>query len=753
MISAATLALLWQPFFSPAATLTCVAIVLALTVWSYARSARHRPVLGGAMLGMRCVLIVLIGLLLMGPSAIRPGTSSLRRPTLRVLLDTSASMQTPDADGMTRYDFARDRWLTPKRLAALRDVYDVELFAFDESLRVIGGAAPLRSGKDAVTAGVSNIAKSVSDSLLHGGAHSGADGSALLVLSDGRDTLDAPMHPVGQLARARSIPIYTVPLGGPSMSRDLAVIAVPRQPYLFAKEPGSIAVRVMRSNAGQSDAVIHVEQGDRHETFPVNFNGQDTAAIDVPIVHDESGTYAYRVWTDPISDEADITNNSQPVFIEVTARRLRVLLLEGQPYWDTKFLAHALRKDTRIELTQITQVTPDRSETIVSREGAATDTPRTLDQLGRFDVIILGRGIGNVLEEKTASLLPRYVSERGGRLVFARGRAYDPEQPLDDGLQAALSVIEPVIFGRGYLHDQDIELEPAGMMHPGLQDAPDADTFSAPGKDDLPTLLNVPVVVREKAAARVLARARPRGLASGSDAGQPAIVTMPYGQGVVVAVLGEGLWRWSLRPRSGGTGNAAFDRFWMDTVRWLALGSDYQPGKPMSLRLSRLGVQTGDPISLDLVSRTGFDSLDTVVIIEAPGGERETIALSPVEGSTTRQRAVLYPKTPGVYRVFVQSFQPPGQTIEARFNCYDIDIERLHTAANRGALRTLSESSGGRCLNPDEPDDLPKLLTRQREAMQGPPKPYYLWDRGWVMSLVLIWAGAEWIIRRAGGLL
>lgn len=750
MTGITTLAMLWRPFFPPAIILAGAVALLGLAVWMFVRSTGDRPVISIAAGLMRCALIGLVSLLLMGPSTIRPGHNPPGKPVLRVMLDASASMQTKDADGLARYDFARERWLTPDRLASLRDFYNVELFAFDETPRAITEKSLSQPGETAATAGVSNIATSVSDIL----ATQGGAGSAVLLLSDGRDTLDMPMHPVGELARAGSLPIYTVPLGGPSMSRDVAVVAVPRQPYLFAEEPGTIAVRVLRSNAGQSHATLHVQQGGSHDTYPLSFDSGDIAAMDVPIRHDEPGTYDYRVWTDPIPGEIDEANNTQPVYIEVTAKRLRVLLLEGQPYWDTKFLAHALRKDTRIELTQIIQITPEKKETIVSREGAATDLPETLEDLGRFDVIILGRGIGNVLEERTISLLPRYVSERGGRLVFARGRAYDPDLRSDDRLRSVFAVIEPVIFGQGLLHNQQIELEPAGMIHPGFSDSPHSGSSAISGQIvDTPTLLNVPVVVREKAATRVLARTHPTGAASGADTGQPAIVTMPYGQGMVVAVLGEGLWRWALRPRKADQNNEGFDRFWMDSVRWLALGSDFQPGKPMSLRLSRLGVQAGDPISIDLISRTGFSALDAHVTVESPKGERISVALAPVAGSTTRQRAVFHPQSPGRYQVFAESSVLPDQIVRARFNCYQVDIERMHTSANRGALRTLSESSGGRCLNPDEPDSLPKILSRHREAVFSPLTPDYIWDKGWLMSLILTWAGIEWIVRRVGGLL
>lgn len=757
MTAVLTLSLLWRPYFDTAPTLTCLAVLLGLAVWARVRSADQNRAIDYVTFVMRCALIALIGLLLMGPSAIRPGIQSPDKPTLRVLVDTSASMQTKDAGGLSRFDFIGERWLTPARLLELRESYRVEYFGFDESLRAINSNLLYQSASESAAAGVSNIARSVTDAVVTPGSsgESGVvaiTGSAMLVFSDGRDTLDAPMQPVGRLALSRSTPIYTVPLGGPSLSRDVAVIAVPQQPYLFAEEPGSIAVRVMRSNTAPGGTLLHVAHGGETHTFPIVFNNEDTAAVDVPITLPEPGTYEYRVWVDPVPGEVDETNNEQPVFVEVTAKRLRVLLLEGQPYWDTKFLAHSLRKDARIELTQVTQVTRDKRETLVSQEGTTAVIPETLENLGRFDVIILGRNITDVMDARVVSLLPKYVSDHGGRLVFARGRAHDERQHAERAVREAMDVLEPVVFGEGELRQQKLELDAAGIIHPSLSQA-SSPFGAAHAGDALPTLLSVPVVKREKATARVLARCYPAGAAVGTGTGQPAIVTMPYGRGMVVAVLGEGLWQWGLRPRNNSRSDAAFDRFWLDTVRWLALGSDYQPGKAISLQLSRMSVQAGDPIHVDLVSRDGFNESEVLLYIESPDGTRTTLAPAPVGGSTTRRRVVLHPDQPGIYRVTANTTQAPDEAIVTRFNCYNIDIERLHNSANRAALRVLAESSGGRCLSPEEPDELAKILSRQREAAASPPRPYYLWDRGWMLTLVLGWAGLEWIIRRAGGLL
>jgi len=111
--------------------------------------------------------------------------------------------------------------------------------AFDETTRVMRDEVLRRPASEVATVGVSHIAQAVSDAVIESGGQGGrGSGGAVVVFSDGRDTLDMPMHPVGRLARARSVAIYTVPLGGASMSRDVAVIAVPQQPYLFAGSRG-----------------------------------------------------------------------------------------------------------------------------------------------------------------------------------------------------------------------------------------------------------------------------------------------------------------------------------------------------------------------------------------------------------------------------------------------------------------------------------------------------------------------------------
>ena len=53
-------------------------------------------------------------------------------------------------------------------------------------------------------------------------------------------------------------------------------------------------------------------------------------------------------------------NNTAPMLLRVVDQPVRVLLLEGKPYWDTKFLVRTLSADPSIELTSVVQLAEGR---------------------------------------------------------------------------------------------------------------------------------------------------------------------------------------------------------------------------------------------------------------------------------------------------------------------------------------------------------------------------------------------------------
>lgn len=742
-------AVIWRPYFPPLVVGGLVLILTVCILWAAARSFRYHPVLSVFSTGMRLVMVIALATVLMGPSRLPPQRAEQTRGKLTLMMDTSASMQTVDEDGRSRFGFAIDTWFHEDLLRRLGRDHDVDLVAFDESPRAVT-ASDLRTASDQSVYGRSTqVASSVADTIAAVAGDSLGD-AVIVLVSDGRDSLDKPILPVARLASARQIPIHTVCLGEPTLRRDLAIVAVPMQEYLFVKEFGHIAVRVVQTNAANTHAILQLHVNGEQSTHDVAFDGALDVTLELPVRQDKPGLYEYQFKVLPIPGEIEKRNNQQSVFLEVISDRFKVLLLEGKPYWDTKFLAQCLRKDDRIELTQITQIAPGRQEKILTRVQEPIGVPQSLAHLCTYDVIILGQGVENVLDISTIAELPKYVSKFGGRLIFARGRAYDPSTEAGRRVDQALSVIEPVIWGRGHLTDQKLELEPAGRMHPALGHlVKDSDVDQV--MNLLPPLAKLPVVVREKPVARVLARTRFPG-AGGGGVGQPALVSMQYNRGVVLAVLGDGLWRWNLLGKQAERFSGVFDRFWSSMLRWLVLGSDYQPGRPYALRLSQRSVQLRDPLYVELIRRPAYGGLDVRLDLTDPLGQRQQLNIGSPD-SLKRHRVVVRPDKPGVYHLVATAPESRFAPIEAKFNVYDVDLERLRSSPDRPAMRRLAHASGGVYLNRRQPDQLLEVLARSRVSAMVPSRPVSIWDRGWVLTLLGIWAGAEWLIRKKGGLL
>jgi hypothetical protein len=498
-----------------------------------------------------------------------------------------------------------------------------------------------------------------------------------------------------------------------------------------------------------------VRCGDEHQILPVQFNGRRVVELKVPVKQDESGQYEYAVHVDPLDGEVETNNNNQSVFCNVTRQRIKVLIVEGQPYWDTKFLAQSLRKDDRVEVTQITQLSTRKRETIITRsEDTAPTVPTSSNEFAKYDVVILGHDIQNVIDAEQAALLREFVSSQGGHVILARGIPYDPNDVEGRRIGEQLSELEPVNWGDGVDRDLSLALTSSGRTSLWLSSTKmGTDVEGAMAR--LPGFTIMPRIADEKPATVVLLRARGRSAAPSTDEnGAPALATMSYGRGSVVAILGEGLWQWSLLEKQRHDLAGFYDLFWSNLVRWLAMGGDFQPGEEVSLKLARGSVYIGDPMTIDVVYKLAPDSeAHPAVIVTDPTGKATEVSLHRLPGRDPRFRATINPPTAGVYHVALHTPELKPQTQECGFSTYDVSLERLETSANPMAMAVLAEHTGGEAFKPNQADLLMDKLERRRLATIVPIEPEYIWDKGVILFILLLWVGLEWIVRRKAGLL
>jgi hypothetical protein len=452
-----------------------------------------------------------------------------------------------------------------------------------------------------------------------------------------------------------------------------------------------------------------------------------------------------------LAGEVEQKNNRQTVFCQVQDRRLHVLMLEGQPYWDTKFLAQSLRKDERIELTQITQISPDNRETLVSRaEQQSPRVPSTPEQWSRYDVVIVGSNVQQIIDRGVASQISDFVMQQGGHLVFARGRCYDPADNQGRAVADALSPVEPVVWDEQVWPDVDVRLVATSLQTSWLATGK-LGTDPADAIGQLPGLEAVRGVRRLKPATRVIAEGRGGGPGGGTH---PAIVTMAAGRGQVVALLGHDAWRWSLRPPTEESLIGFYDAFWSNLVRWLVMGGDFRPGQQVSLKLSRQSLQLADPVDVEVVFKEPVAARQPWRLVWTdPSGSDQGLALRRVPGRAPRFRATISPQLVGVHEftLFTPTASPVRQ--QQKLNVFDVNLERLETSAQPARLQALAERTGGQFFEADESEKFLQIIAQQQLAKLVPPEPQYVWDQAGIMTLLLMWIGCEWLLRRLAGML
>ena len=739
--------ILWRPQLPVAVIGLLFAIGVVAALFAYLRTTRIARWRRAGLTMLRLAAVALLAFIMLGPSRMAESPRAQRRGRLFILADVSESMLTQNSDGQTRLQAMQQKWLSESAIQKLQTVAHVQPYQFAEKPQPLSiSARPVSAIPDEETHLVQSCTRLMSQIRPQ-------KGDALLLLSDGIDSADASVSRIGVAAKASQLEVHTVAFGENSSNPDAALIATAMQKFLYPNESGTILVRIYQVGCRGKKSVLTVKQGKNTQTFPVDFTKRDYAEVKIPVNHKEQGQYGYQCDLAAIPGEKETGNNTQTVFVGVEPRRMEVLLLEGSPNWDSKFIAQSLRKDTRIALTQISQITETKTVTIMTRSAEKQPSfrmPETAEQWAEFDVVLLGRNIENVLSEESAKALVQHHEQAGISIVFARGRACDPDTIAGRTIGDVLKKIEPVTWGNQRINPGRMNLTPSGKVMQWFSPTNiGLDVESALSRlngfqvaDEIKTVSPV---------ARVVVQSR---LTENSQQVVPSIITRSGEASSVVTFAGDGLWKWSLLPPEAQDLAGFFDSFWSNLIRWLVVGSDFQPGADVSMRLSHSNVRIGEEVVFDIALKRALSSeSEPTLSVELPDGSTAAVPLTPVTGRTPRLRGKLKVDQPGVHEATLLSLGLNPENLSQKFSIYNATTERLNTAAQPVNLKMIAEQSNGQFYGPNDCEKFLDQLKSDKEADKLPPRTEYIWDRGWLLFLVALIAGIEWIFRVRLGLI
>jgi|GEM_PF-1796954 len=736
----------YDPPFAPQFIIGLGVLLAVFAAVAYFRTAGTER-RGLLLLLLRLASIGLATLILLRPQQDQAVVNDDQPRPFLILADTSASMNTKDTKAGTRWE-QTSSLLSPRVSNLVRSIEQtnpVYFYALDET-------AKRQTDIELFSRGQREIAEGLTTDLGGGllavaGEFGDRPCAGALLVSDGRDH-GGQIGSAIEALRANTIPMWTTCIGQASEQSDVFVSARLAQSYLYAGQAGRINVRLDQSGFdGRYATVVVRREGEIISKRQLQLS-RGALRFSVPVTETETGVVRYEVDVSPIEGEANPRNNQRTVFVRVINEKAKILLVEAQPNWDSKFLLRALQADPNINATSIFYLEDNRSYGI--REHASENTldkeqelgpvslPTRRTELYGYDCLILGKDVDRLFEAHAPGLLDEYVRDHGGAVVFYRGRPYS-DRP------GSLPALEPVRWKPGQLKDVELALTASGRLSSIFD-------FRLPLPADsvvrsLPNVVSVSRTAERKSLATVLA--------VGSDGGieQAAIAHHRVGAGKVMTIAANGLWRWSFLPQEREDVETVYQTLWSQIVRWALQDSDFLPGQSISFRTNRRSFKPGESVRFAVRTR----NLDAdqrfeprIVLVTPDGGEQVLLPQSDPDQTETFSTVQTLVDV-GEYQATLWLNETEAHPEPVRFTAYPDSLELQMTSSDPDTLARIADSTGGSLLKADELNDLPTQIARVARATKADTAPEDIWDvPTWFFTLVVL-LGLEWFIRRRGG--
>ena len=773
------------------------AVALLWTVWLYLKDTANLAWYWKLWLTILRVA-TLAGLLTiaLNPSD-RTQKQSYRPSRVMFLVDTSLSMRHPasspkepnssDASiGPSRSDVIKTLLTESKVIETLRKQHEVSLYTFDSTLagpqrvfpRVVeasAGARPTTTDETPLDwdeilrpRGLeSRLGEALSELIR---ISAGRTLSGIVLLTDG--VSNAGVDPITAHDRALTTKtrIIAVGTGTTEQPVNLAVSEVSAPTDVQMGDPFEVTAFIQGSGLSGREVDVELLMKTQSDIDPISIERksamllEDGLPVEVKFLRNpsEAGRFTYLVRATPQTRVAEFNaqDNERSFGVNVFDRPTRVLLVAGGPMRDYQFVRNLLFRhksfDVDVFLQTGTRGTSQESNQLLY------SFPEGREQLYEYDVVVMLDPDWKGIPADSFKLLYDWVSLEGGGLILVAGDVNTPLlASLNDPIRAnevderfkPLLDLFPVVLSSYFTaarFDGDssqpwpIQFTKEGQSLGFLQLTDDPVTSAARWKE-FPGVFRCYPTNGYKAGAKVYATfSDPR------SAAEPPILMagQSLNKGFIFYLGSPEMWR--LRSVSEDD----YDRFWIKTIREVGQGRSKRGTKrgllmPDSHKLmigqtSRVRARVLDakyePLDIPMVSLEVYD----------PTGK-------PLTPPRQLRRDPSNPGTfVGDFRVSLPGTYKLELTLpDSRERVTDeiiVALPKLEDENIRQNVRLLTDlvrDTGGKYLTMDEAaSELPALLPDRGEQFYIPERLRTLWDREWVMYLLVGVLSAEWLTRK-----
>ncbi|MBL8851917.1 MAG: hypothetical protein JNG89_19750 [Planctomycetaceae bacterium] len=781
------------------------ALATAFVVWMYFRDTRSLS--RGWTVWLTLLRIgVIAGLVVIALNPQERTQKDAFRPSqVAILVDTSTSMQQPardpgetgSAEPETRMAVVRDVLTESPLIPALQQTHDVDLYTFDsslsENLHRFETAYDPRQNVDADSpAGVAATMESPAapdwNTVLQPRGNStrlgdavdtllteikGKTLSGIIIVSDGASNMGRDVRPAIERARAAGVRLISTGVGGvqPPVNVQIARIVAPTDVQLpradgardgqdtfeitgYVQAQGlarqTVKVDLTRQYADESQpTVIATEQ----VTLP---DGTAPAVVTFTQSAERKGAVDYQLVVHPPEGVRESRDDDNQVSrtVNVFDEPLQVLLVAGGPMRDYIFAKNVLHRHKSMQVDVWLQtggpgISQDSHEILF-------DFPKTREELFAYDVIIAFDPDWLQIPSESQELLEEWVASEGGGLILIAGDVNTSElaAAISDARAGTehLANLYPVLLeevrglGAG---ERSEEAFPVGLTQEGtaaaflsLEDQPaDVDIWGR-----LRVFKCYPTRGRKRGATVYAEFTDPQ--ARGRDGQSVLLAGQRYSQGNILYLGSPEIWR--LRA----VDESFYDRFWIKLVRKAGEGRTRRGVQGSMLIMEGREYDVGQtvPIRARLLN-SQFQPLDDAQVtmqVTDPTG-RPLVPPLQLERDIDRPSEYtgdLLATVPGRYKLEL-TIPDTRNVLTGDVSVLLPALEMAELRQNMAVLTQLAEGTGGAYVPIDEAAArIPALLPNMGQQIIIDQQLRELWDRQWVLYLLVGLLCAEWLTRK-----
>ncbi len=594
------------------------------------------------------------------------------------------------------------------------------------------------------------------------------DRMAAVILSDGRHNFGlSPLHQA-KVCGSSGIPVYTVGLGCLRGGSDLAVMAVDAPESVFFKDriKGRVA---LKDNMPTGKAFkLRVEGYGRvlwEEELTSSGAGRRLIEFDFGIeelVQDQLAGKDSRLQfqSQPMQlqvsvaglEQIDIEpgNDRSQFRCQAVLRRNRVMILDGRPRWEFRYIRNLFERDDKWEVSAVS-ADPTTRDGGIKRGDTPGRFPATRENLFSYDLIIVGDLPSEMLKEEEMEWIREAVSRKGCGIIFIDGL----RKHMHEYGQTPLAELVPVSWTDEQVirNPQSLRLTDQGVLRltdRGVDTA--ALTLSAGVKtnSEVWASLKPPhwlASVEPLPGGEVLVEARLK------DEETPAIVYRRVGAGKVLYMAFDETWRWRYR-----VADEYHQKYWNQIGRLIMAPPFAVADRFVSIDCGALVYTPGRNAEIrarirDTEGRSVTEA-QAVAHIYRDGAKIASVDLELDENDGT-YRAQSGALQAGEHEVKIEVVgYPPEQMIAVgRFFVEAPESGELtELTCDEQLLRQIAETSGGHFVWEHE---LSGLLDELRPLSSGRvvETETVLWQSYLWFAIVVMLLTIEWVLRKRAGML